>query len=305
MQSRLTVNVTKDKFFETLSFEEYKAVIQPKVVGAWNLHHALLEQEPLDFFVNLASVVGIIGNHGQAAYGATTTFLSSFASYRSSLGLAASTVNLGAVADVGYLAEQRPDLQPTIKALTGTEIHENELVAIIEAAVRGIIGQDNSYHSITGLVYTGAKIQTEIWSSDTKFSHMRHKRGRIEGPDLTTTNGSVAAVGTRSVYQQLTPVNSVEKAKKIVYNSLATKVSSVLMLHEDDITAQKALGSYGIDSLVAVELRNWIGREMEATVMLMDLLADNTLAILTETVWKKSKLCERFRALEVRDVGID
>lgn len=134
---------------------------------------------------------------------------------------------------------------------------------------------------------------------------MRHKRDCIERPDLPTTNCSAALVDTRSVYQQLTPVNSVENPKKIVYNSLAAKVSSVLMLHEDDITAQKVLGSYGIDSLVTVELRNSIGREMEATVILMDLLADNTLAVLTETVWKKSKLCERFRALEVVDMGIN
>lgn len=67
------------------------------------------------------------------------------------------------------------------------------------------------------------------------------------------------------------------------------------MVEEEDLHPDKALAAYGIDSLVAVEVRNWIIREMDATVILIDLLADNTLAGLTETVFRKSNLCEHLR----------
>ena len=254
--------------------------------GAWNLHNVLLNND-LDFFVSLASVTGIIGNHGQSAYCATTTFLEAFASYRVSLGLAASTIDLGAVADVGYLVERRPDLHMQMKQAVGTEIPEKELHAIIDAAISGRIGQTSNFYSITGLVCTGHDAQN-FWSHDPKFSHLCIKDAK--------QRESASVVGTPlSVRQRLTESQSLPEAKKIIYDSLAAKFSTVLMIDEEDLSADRALGTYGTDSLIAVELRNWITREMEATVMLVDMLADNTLNTLTETIAWKSKLCERLR----------
>jgi hypothetical protein len=67
---------------------------------------------------------------------------------------------------------------------------------------------------------------------------------------------------------------SAAAAKKLIYDSHATKFSTVLMIAEEDLGAEKPMGAYGVDSLVGVELRNWISREMGASVMLVDLLAD-------------------------------
>lgn len=64
---------------------------------------------------------GVVGNHGQAAYCATTTFLGSFASYRASLGLAASTINLGVVLGAGWLVDKRSKVQDQVKMVIGTE----------------------------------------------------------------------------------------------------------------------------------------------------------------------------------------
>ena len=67
------------------------------------------------------------------------------------------------------------------------------------------------------------------------------------------------------------------------------------MIESEDLNPATPLGAYGTDSLVAVELRNWIRREMEASVILMDMLADNTLNSLTDKVLDKSALVERFK----------
>ncbi len=75
------------------------------------------------------------------------------------------------------------------------------------------------------------------------------------------------------------------------------------MIHEEDLSADKPLGGYGMDSLVAVELRNWIARETDAVVMLIDLLADSTLGGLAEVVWRRSRLFEEFRAREREGQG--
>ena len=62
---------TQDVLFENATFSDWDSVVQPKFSGAWNLHTALLPQpRPLDFFIMLSSISGLIGNRGQAAYAA-------------------------------------------------------------------------------------------------------------------------------------------------------------------------------------------------------------------------------------------
>lgn len=262
------------------------AVIRPKVDGAWNLHNTLLNND-LEFFVSIASITGLIGNHGQSAYCATTTFLDAFSAYRASIGLAASTIDLGAVTEVGYLAVRSARMRAEMKDVMGAEINEQELLAIMDTAISGHIGKDSNYHSITGLQCTGGDAQ-RFWSQDPMFSHMRVKKSTLQ-------KDAGSAANTQSVREQLAGAESMAAAKKIIYDCLAAKFSTVLMIDEEDLGPDKPLGSYGTDSLVAVELRNWIGRQLEATVILVDLLADNTLATLTEKVANKSKLCEQFR----------
>src|SRR5690348_10507782 len=64
----------KDVLFEKMTWEDYTQVIEGKVQGGWNFHHAL-ENSPLDFFVAISSAAGAVGNRGQAAYSAANCFL--------------------------------------------------------------------------------------------------------------------------------------------------------------------------------------------------------------------------------------
>lgn len=261
-------------------------VIRPKVDGAWNLHNTLLNHK-LDFFISIASSTGLIGNYGQSAYCATTTFLEAFASYRASMGLPASTIDLGAVTEVGFLAVRGGELQDQMRKVMGTELDEKELLAVIDAAISGHVGKTSNYSTITGLQCTGHDAQ-KFWSQNPLFSHMRVKKGTRQREVGSATVAFSARKG-------LAEAESLAAAKKVIYDCLAAKFSTVLVIDEEDLSPDRPLGAYGTDSLVAVELRNWIGREMEATVILMDLLADNTLLTLTETVVHKSKLCEQWR----------
>ncbi|KAK6074977.1 polyketide synthase [Seiridium cupressi] len=96
--------VLKDVLLEKMTFEDYGEVICSKVDGSWNLHKALTDT-PVDFFVVLSSVVGIVGNRVQTAYAAANTFLDALARHRLSRGLAAISLDLTAIQDVGYPAE--------------------------------------------------------------------------------------------------------------------------------------------------------------------------------------------------------
>jgi hypothetical protein len=85
-----------------LTEEDIEAVLAPKVAGTWNLHDYSLDH-PLDFFVVLSSVSGVLGNGGQSAYGAGNTFQDAFAHARRCAGLPALSIDLGPVEDTGAI----------------------------------------------------------------------------------------------------------------------------------------------------------------------------------------------------------
>jgi len=70
------------------------------VAGAWNLHRCT-QGVPLDHFVAFSSVVGILGSSGQSNYAAANACLDGLMRWRRQQGLAGTSVQWGAWAEVG------------------------------------------------------------------------------------------------------------------------------------------------------------------------------------------------------------
>lgn len=126
--------VLRDVQFLSMSYTDWVAASQPKIQGAWNLHNALLNQQPsvsIDFFFLFSSTAATGGWWGQSNYHAGNTFLESFAAYRQQLGLTASVLNVGFISDTGYVAD-RPEAADAAKAAGQKFNTESELLDCIE-----------------------------------------------------------------------------------------------------------------------------------------------------------------------------
>jgi acyl transferase domain-containing protein/thioesterase domain-containing protein/acyl carrier protein len=95
--------VLDDGLLSQQTEERFARVVAPKAIGAWNLH-AALAKTPLDYFVMFSSISALFGSPAQGNYAAANNFLDALAHHRRSLGLAALTVNWGALGEVGILA---------------------------------------------------------------------------------------------------------------------------------------------------------------------------------------------------------
>ena len=264
-----------------MTWDQWQAVVSPKVLGAWYFHHALVNT-PLDFFIALSSAAGVVGNRGQAAYAAANCFLNAFVQYRRNLGLAASSVDLTAVSDVGYLAENAERQAQVAKNLGSETISEAEVLALIAAAINGQMQRTCRSHCITGLKI-GRDTKDLFWVNDAKFKHLK-ATAEAEQEQL-----SVAAP-TVSLSNALKTAKSYEQALELVCKGLMTKVSVVLMVPLEEMDATKPVVVYGLDSLVAIEIRNWITREMGASLQVLELLTSSSLTALAGSILKKSKL---------------
>ncbi|KAL9087951.1 MAG: hypothetical protein Q9159_003393 [Coniocarpon cinnabarinum] len=277
--------VLKDILFERMTHEDYMAVVNSKVPGAWNLHNAIIAASlPLDFFICLSSVAGIVGNRGQAAYAAANTFLDAFCAYRNTLDLPATAIGLTAVSGVGYLAEQNAERRDEVlQNLGGETLDESEVLALIGAAISGTMAQSCNGQCITGLKVSPST-KDSFWVSEPKFTHLREAAAALEGSE------DDANAASKPLPRQLEDCTAADDVLKILYPALVEKLSAVLMLPKEDMSPETPVTALGLDSLVAIEVRNWIVRECDANLQVLELLSSTSLMALTQTIVRKSKL---------------
>src|SRR3569833_1988844 len=154
-----------------MKFNQWETVVQSKVAGCWNIHTALANAAPLDFFIALSSVAGIIGNNGLAAYAAAICFRLCFVLFRRRLGLPATTLNLAAVSDTGYLAENAERQKEVLSQIGGEAISEKEILALVAAAITGKSEATCQSQVVTGLKLP-ANCSNVFWTADAKFSSL-------------------------------------------------------------------------------------------------------------------------------------
>ena len=109
----------------------------------------------------------------------------------------------------------------------------------------------------------------------------------------------VADQAPRSLAQLLKNANTLDAAQQAVSGRLKTKLCSLLMIQEEDIDPSKAVITYGLDSLVAVEFRNWIAKEMGARIQLMDVTASKSWGDLVALIVSRSSLIDHTRYAQV------
>jgi hypothetical protein len=73
-------------------------------------------------------------------------------------------------------------------------------------------------------------------------------------------------------------------------DALLERLASILGLAKEDISPTQRIMDLGVDSLVAVELRNWIVRDLEAEVKVFEILGTDSISGFMEKVSKTSKL---------------
>ncbi|KAJ6030992.1 polyketide synthase [Penicillium herquei] len=276
--------VLEDSLFVNMTTEKFHTAVRPKVQGSRNLHDLL--PRDLDFFTMLSSSAGVIGSRGQGNYAAGNTYQDALAAHRRSQGLAASTIDLGLIMDVGYVAENA-ETQENLKRWGFVGIPEQEFLNILQGAVASAKpSSDNEtpFQLTTGLG-TGGVIQENLdgefpyYFHDARFSHLRNVD--INSTVLTGASGN-SNKETRSLYVQLEHAKTLEAAQDIILAAFLEKVSRLLLVSVDDINPSKALHEYGVDSLVAVEIRNWVFHEARSNVSVFDILSNDPITVLCE-----------------------
>ncbi|MEH1781707.1 MAG: type I polyketide synthase [Nostoc sp.] len=123
--------VLDDGVLQQMNWERFTKVMAPKIQGGWHLHE-LTQELPLDFFICFSSAASLLGSAGQSNYAAANAFLDGLAAHRRALGLPGLSVNWGAWGEGGMAARLADQFQSRIRSLGMSSIPPEQGLQILE-----------------------------------------------------------------------------------------------------------------------------------------------------------------------------
>jgi acyl transferase domain-containing protein/NADPH:quinone reductase-like Zn-dependent oxidoreductase/aryl carrier-like protein len=239
--------VVEDATVANLSSALLEKVWRPKATGAWLLHQATSGQE-LDWWVTFSSAASLLGNPGQGAYAAANAWLDEFTSWRRAQGLPATCVNWGPWAEVGR----------------GTGMAERGYAMIAPAegitALEHILAHDRDRTAYTPL---DTARWLESYPATARTAFFAELAASAPGAHLTGSRNALL--------ESLRETDCPQQRQSILQPHVVEHVAAVLRLGTDRFDADTSLVTLGLDSLMAIALRNRLQRalalEIPTTVM--------------------------------------
>jgi acyl carrier protein len=243
----------------------------------------------MDFFIILASASGLAGVRGQTNYNAGNVYEDAFARYRVSLGEKTVSLDLGAMLDDGILAENPHLLKRVLAYGVLSPISRQNFFGMLDiycdpamslpsptecqiAIGVGVAGDDS---------LEGANIGQEPMFQDLAMEHSKVAAAGLLRNGNSPNDQAKFAGST-----------SFDQAIEIVVEAVVQKLGRSLVSMQDvaSIDRNEQLQMYGVDSLLAIELRNWIVKEFKADIAVFETQGASTLGTLSTLVARRSQI---------------
>lgn len=262
-----SVGVLDDGILLQQTWEKFTRVMAPKVQGAWNIHNLTLHK-PLDFFVLFSSVASLIGSPGQANHSAANAFLDALAYYRQSLELPGLSINWGVVAQIGAAA----------KIQTDERVHKKGIEAIppqqVLESLEMLMGDRSGSVGVVPIRWSEFIKQPSISPFFADLIERSHQKS-LKQP--------IQKAKHYHLLEQLKAADPKEKEKLLVAY-FQDRISQVLRVNTGKIDLQQPLNTMGLDSLMAVELRNRLQTDLKVDVPIVKFIEDISIVDLTAEV---------------------
>jgi hypothetical protein len=269
-----------------MTFPQWKATIDAKVKVAQNFDCLLPSN--LHFFVLITSMMGVVGGISLANYAAGNTYQDALARHRIKRGERAVALSLGPLVDGGYLTVKTELLDGLDRSKRYVGMTSMELCALLDiycdpstpfardpVRCQPIMGIKPQSYTLADGGEVGFSHHQPFWG------HMHHvplgtrRDGESEAvSDSSTSAQQLLVEATARVAAAKTPAEAAE----VITWALAQRVAALLAIPEDRLDTLKPMHSYGIDSLTAVDMRNWVAKTFDVDIAVFDILGGATFA---------------------------
>ncbi|MGH3958724.1 SDR family NAD(P)-dependent oxidoreductase [Mycobacterium sp.] len=248
--------VLDDGILQRLDEQQLRNAMAPKVQGAWNLH-ALTRDAALDFFVLFSSASSLLGSPGAANYAAANAFLDALAWHRRAEGRPALSIDWGPWAGLGFSARAQ---------------HHGRLTQ------HGIAAMPAA-ECLRALTYLLSRPVTQVAVLDVDWARLHSGMKTPLLADLQPELADEHRPGS-SFYDALQAA-APQKRRRLLEPYLRELTAGKLGLAPSSLDIEAPLNSLGVDSLITLELRIQIERDLGIVVPVTRLLDGPSVASLS------------------------
>lgn len=253
--------VLDDEFMAELDDERFNNVLNPKVLGAWNLHE-ITREIPLEHFICFSSFSSLVGAAKQSNYNAGNLFLDALAHHRHSLGLPALTINWSALSGAGFVQRNEKTAQYLDK-LGMKSLSMDEAFGVF----RRMIARDPVQIAACRADWQSfARLSPLVANSKTFASLLETQHGGDSGGSIKPK--LLAAPPTQRL--------------AMLRNFVADQVGGVFGVEPGQVDRETSLTNLGLDSLMAIDLINRMESELGVSVPMGSVLRGPSLDELAE-----------------------
>ncbi|MCM0591136.1 MAG: type I polyketide synthase [Gloeotrichia echinulata DEX184] len=236
--------VLDDAVLQQQTWEKFNRVFAPKILGAWNLH-TLSQGDQLDWFVSFSSVASVLGSSGQGNYASANAFLDSLAHYRHSLGLPALTINWGPWEEGGMVQQLNEKEKRRLFKQGFTYLNPKQGLNLLEKVMK-LSSPQITVTSVNWNTFFNALASQIIPPFFSDLQQPSHQKEKKQG----------------SFLQFLGEIPANERQDALTYH-VQKVVAEILGIPVTEFTqVDQGFFDLGMDSLMVVELRNRLGRDL-------------------------------------------
>jgi NADPH:quinone reductase-like Zn-dependent oxidoreductase len=218
-----------------------ESVLAAKVAGAWNLHTRCAAL-PLDFFVLFSSIASVLGSAGQANYAAANAFLDALAVHRRASGQVALTIGWGPWSEGGMAVGLAAHDRRRWEERGVRRLAPDEALAALERAL-----------ATEAVHVTATAVDWNAYARRTPEA-ARHALAALGAPEATPAATSVAQ--RAELPRRLDELPRARRSAAVLAHVREQVIRVLQLAPNHPLDPHKGLKDLGLDSLMAVELRN-------------------------------------------------
>lgn len=278
--------ILDDSTLLTTSWEKFKRVLKPKLLGTLYLHE-YSKNLSLDYFVSFSSIASVFGSNGQVSYTAANAFLDAFMQYRRSNNLPAISLNWGPWAG-GMANKIRENGSRIVESSGIIPIQLNDGLNLLRNALQlnrpqiGIFSLNwekvKSYYPDISFISRVAGIK------ETEYQPIVSDK-----PDIIRKIEAAGSAGAFIVLAQY----------------LHLELVNILGIKEEQIDINQGFAEMGLNSLLAVELKNKIQSDLGITLSATAMFNFSNIKELAKCIHEKIETSFKIESVPVMQKAIN